>query len=122
MIRGAIEPTPLIASEERSLVPIGGPGQSDCADFNESERPARRQQCDACPHMTLGAECLEAGGCRRRYSVTITGSPMLTVLKYHSASAGLRLMQPWLTFSIPSELTAHGAECTKRPRRVIRTA
>jgi hypothetical protein len=28
------------------------------------------------------------------YSLTTTGSPMLTVLKYHSASAGLRLMQP----------------------------
>jgi hypothetical protein len=33
------------------------------------------------------------------YSSTTTGSPMLTALKYHSASAGLRLMQPWLTFS-----------------------
>jgi hypothetical protein len=33
------------------------------------------------------------------YSLTITGSPMLTALKYHSASAGFRLMQPWLTFS-----------------------
>src|ERR1700739_917426 len=58
----------------------------------------------------------------RCYSCTITGSPTLTALKYHSASAGLRLMQPWLTFSSPSELRAHGAECTKRPRLVIRTA
>jgi hypothetical protein len=28
------------------------------------------------------------------FSCTITGSPTLTVLKYHSASSGLRLMQP----------------------------
>ena len=32
------------------------------------------------------------------------------------------LMQPWLTLSYPSELTAQGAECTKRPRLVMRTA
>ena len=63
-----------------------------------------------------------ARGTSRLFSCTITGSPMLTVLKYHSASSVLRLMQPWLTFSNPSELTAHGAECTKRPRLVIRTA
>ena len=76
----------------------------------------------ACTARHPGAEPLEASGYRRCYCFTITGSPMLTVLKYHSASAGLRLMQPWLTFSSPSELTAHGAECTKRPRWLIRTA
>ena len=56
------------------------------------------------------------------FSCTITGSPTLTVLKYHSASSVLSPTQPWLTFSYPSDLTAHGAECTKRPRRVKRTA
>jgi hypothetical protein len=63
-----------------------------------------------------------ARGTSRLFSCTITGSPMLTVLKYHSASSVLRPMQPWLTFSKPIELTAHGAECTKRPRLVMRTA
>jgi hypothetical protein len=56
------------------------------------------------------------------YSLTTTGSPMLAVLKYHSASAGLRLMHPWLTFSRPSDWTAHGAECTNSPRLLIRVA
>ena len=46
----------------------------------------------------------------------------MTVLKYHSASAGLRLIQPWLTFSRPSDGTAHGAECTNSPRLLIRLA
>jgi hypothetical protein len=63
------------------------------------------------------------GGLRRlRYSLTTTGSPTLAVLKYHSASAGLRLMQPWLMFSRPSDWTAHGAECTNSPRLLIRLA
>ncbi len=76
----------------------------------------------ACTGHRLDVERLGAGGSRRRHSCTITGSPTLTVLKYHSASSGLRLMQPWLTLSYPSELTAHGAECTKRPPLLIRTA
>jgi hypothetical protein len=100
-------------------VPFGGTGQWDCPEFNETESPAQRQHFDArAPHTTSGAERVEAG----RYSFTITGSPMLTVLKYHSASAGFRLMQPWLTFSRPSDWTAHGAECTNRPRLLIRVA
>jgi len=75
-----------------------------------------------CCTCDLRRGVLTADGCRLRYSLTTTGSPTLTVLKYHSASAGLRLMQPWLTFSSPSDWTAHGAECTNSPRLLIRSA
>jgi hypothetical protein len=50
-----------------------------------------------CPSVIRRAgECMATASLRwcPDYSCTITGSPMLTVLKYHSASAGLRLMHP----------------------------
>ncbi len=46
------------------------------------------------------------------YATTLIGSPICTVLKYHSALSGLRLMQPWLTLAYPCESTDQGAECT----------
>ncbi|SKK93812.1 Uncharacterised protein [Mycobacteroides abscessus subsp. massiliense] len=46
------------------------------------------------PESSLGIVAV-----RRGYSCTTTGSPILTLLKYHSAAAGGRLIQPWLTFS-----------------------
>ena len=55
----------------------------------------------------------------RRYQLTTTGSPMPTVLKYHRALSGLRLMQPWLTLAYPCEPTDHGAECTYTPPQVM---
>ena len=45
-------------------------------------------------------------------ATTSMGSPTLTLLKYHAALSGLRLMHPWLTLALPCESTDHGAECT----------
>ena len=98
------------------------------ADDRAAARPAaaagspRVKPKEKPPEPSRGAfPCQDEKRCTP-YSLTTTGSPMLTVLKYHSASAGLRLIQPWLTFSRPRDWTAHGAACTKSPRLVKRVA
>jgi hypothetical protein len=59
------------------------PGSHHGRHFTDREEPAR-----------------PAGGTAgRRYDCTMTGSPIRTVSKYQAALAGLRLMQPWLTFA-----------------------
>lgn len=55
------------------------------------------------------------------YLCTMMGSPTRTMLKYHSAFSGLRLMHPWLTLAEPCAPTDHGAECTYTPPQVTRT-
>jgi hypothetical protein len=64
--------------------------------------------------------------CSRNFdavSCTITGSPTLTVLKYHSASSVLSPTQQWLTFSYPGDFVRgpeHWTQCGDRNRRVHR--
>lgn len=77
-----------------------------------TRRPSTHRSHEAPPPRCPRDRRPPESATRGHYSCTITGSPILTVLKYHSAAAGIRLMQPWLTFANPIDWTAHGAECT----------